>query len=211
MAVKRYGANRIIAIALFGWCFVTIGTGFVRNYHQAIACRMLLGAFEAGVAPCFGFIFSTIYDRNSTAKRIALINGANATSGAFGGLFAYAIQTMGARRGLEAWRWLFIIEGSVTLAICGCCFLSFPNKPETAWFLNAEEKELMVLRKKRDIVYKGDDVFDWKYAKMASTDPFVYLASFVFLFSSVAIFGFGTFLPTIIKGFGFVFPPRCLK
>ena len=97
---------------------------------------MLLGLFEAGVAPAFTFIFSTIYSRESTAKRVALINLANATSGAFGGLFAYGIQTMGAQRGLEAWRWLFIIEGSFSLALCGGCLWSFPNSPETAWFLD---------------------------------------------------------------------------
>lgn len=203
MAVKRFGPNGVLTAAMAGWALVTIGTGFVRNYHQAIACRMLLGAFEAGVAPGFAFIFSTIYDRQSTAKRIALINVANATSGAFGGLFAYGIQRMGAQKGLAAWRWLFIIEGAVSLVICSGCLFSFPNKPETAWFLTAEEKELMVLRKKRDAVFKGDDVFDWKYARMALADPFVYLASAVFFFSSVAIFGFGTFLPTIIRGFGY--------
>jgi hypothetical protein len=164
---------------------------------------MLLGLFEAGVAPCFAFIFSTIYARESTAKRIALVNLANVTSGAFGGLFAYGIQSMGPKLGLEAWRWLFIIEGSASLAICGGCLFSFPNKPETAWFLKDDEKVLMVLRKQRDAVYKGTDTFEWKWVKEALTDPFVYLASVGFFASSVAIFGFGTFLPTIIRGFGY--------
>lgn len=202
-AVKKFGANYVITIALVGWCLATIGTGFVQNYGQALACRMLLGLFEAGVAPCFAFIFSTIYARESTAKRIALVNLANVTSGAFGGLFSYGVQSMGARRGLEAWRWLFIIEGSASLAICGGLLFTFPNKPETAWFLNDDEKELMVLRKKRDILYKGEDKFEWKWVKEALTDPFVYVASVAFFTSSVAIFGFGTFLPTIIKGFGY--------
>lgn len=115
-AVKRFGANYVITAALVGWCTTTIGTGFVQNYSQALACRMLLGLFEAGVAPCLAFIFSTIYARESTAKRIALVNLANVTSGAFGGLFAYGVQSMGNRLGLEAWRWLFIIEGSASLA-----------------------------------------------------------------------------------------------
>jgi MFS family permease len=202
-AVKRFGANYVITAALVGWCTTTIATGFVQNYAQAIACRMLLGLFEAGVSPCFAFIFSTIYARESTAKRIALVNLANVTSGAFGGLFAYGVQSMGTRLGLEAWRWLFIIEGSASLAICGGCLFAFPNKPETAWFLNEEEKALMVLRKQRDAVYAGTDKFEWKWVKEALTDPFVYLASVGFFTSSVAIFGFGTFLPTIIKGFGY--------
>ncbi|KAK9235560.1 hypothetical protein V1525DRAFT_434558 [Lipomyces kononenkoae] len=71
----------------------------------------------------------------------------------------------------------FIIEGCVLLVTCSGCLFSFPNKPETAWFLNKEEKELMIRPKARDAIYKGDDVFDWKYVRMVLTDPFVYLAS----------------------------------
>jgi MFS family permease len=202
-AVKRFGPNYVITIALVGWCTATIATGFVKNYGQALACRMLLGLFEAGVAPSFTFIFSTIYDRESTAKRVALINLSNAVSGAFGGLLAYGVQSMGERLGLAAWRWLFIIEGSVSLALCGGCLFSFPNKPETAWFLTEDDKEVMRLRKQRDAVYKGDDKFDWKWVKQALTDPFIYVASLAFFTSSVAIFGYGTFLPTLIRGFGY--------
>lgn len=101
MAVKRYGPNKVLAAALASWSIVTLGTGFVHNYHQAIALRMLLGACEAGVAPGFAYIFSTIYPQSSVAKRIAMTNFANAVSGAFGGLIAYAIQTMGERRGIS--------------------------------------------------------------------------------------------------------------
>jgi hypothetical protein len=196
-AVKKWGPNYVITFALFGWCSVTIGTGFVQNYHQALACRMILGAFEAGIAPCFGFIFSTIYACESTAKRIALINLANVTSGAFGGLFAWGIQQMGTRRGLEAWRWLFIIEGTISLVLCGGCLFTFPNKPETAWFLNEDDRALMRLRKERDAFYKGTDEFEWKWVKAALTDPFVYLASVAFFTSSVAIFGFSSKYLTI--------------
>lgn len=100
MAVKLFGPNRVLAIALVMWSLVTIGTGFVHTYGQAVLTRVLLGACEAGVTPGFAFIFSSIYPRESTAKRIALTNLANATSGAFGGLFAYGIQTMGEQRSL---------------------------------------------------------------------------------------------------------------
>lgn len=80
--------------------------------------------------------------------------------------------------------------------------MTFPNTPETAWFLNAEDKALMLKRKERDEHFRGKDHFERKWAKMAFQDSFVYLASGCFFFSSVAIFGFGTFLPTLIRGFG---------
>jgi MFS family permease len=202
-ALKRLGPNYVISAAAIGWSAVTLGTGFVQNYGQALACRMLLGFFEAGVPPAFTFLFSMIYSRESTAKRVALINFSNAVSGAFGGLLAYGIQTMGTRLGLEAWRWLFICEGSVSLALCCVCIWFFPNKPETAWFLTEEEKAVMRMRKERDATYKGVDKFEWKWVRMALTDPFVYVASLAFFTSSVAIFGYGMFLPTLIRGFGY--------
>jgi MFS family permease len=81
MAVKRFGPNKVLAAALAMWSIVTFANGFVHTYGQAIACRVLLGACEAGVAPGFAYIFSTIYPQSSVAKRIAMTNFANATSG----------------------------------------------------------------------------------------------------------------------------------
>lgn len=164
---------------------------------------MLLGFFEAGVPPCFTFMFSMVYSRESTAKRVALINFANAVSGAFGGLLAYSIQRMGQRRGIEAWRWLFIIEGSISIFLVAICVSFVPNKPETAWYLTDDEKETMRAIKLRDAVYKGEDNFEWKWVRQAVSDPLIYVAALAFFTSSVAIFGYGMFLPTLIKGFGY--------
>lgn len=100
MAVKRFGPNKTLGVALVAWSIVTIGTGFIHNFAQAIAVRLLLGACEAGVSPSFAYLFATIYPRTSSAKRIMIGNLCNTVAGAFGGLFAYAIQTMGERRGI---------------------------------------------------------------------------------------------------------------
>jgi MFS family permease len=181
---------------------VTIGTGFIQNYRQAIAVRLLLGMFEAGLFPSLTFVISTIYAREKQAKRVAVLYGTSALSDAFGELIAYGIQLMGDRRGLAAWRWLFIIEGVISVVICGGAWFSLSKNSETAWFLTEEEKALMRARKLRDVVYKGTDEFSWYYAKMAFKDPFIYIAAVCLFCSSISLFGFGTFLPTIIKGLG---------
>lgn len=163
---------------------------------------MLLNAFEAGLAQGFAFLFSTIYPREATAKRIMTTNLSACISGAFGGLFAYAVQTMGTRHGLAAWRWLFIVEFCITMAVGGIAWVFLPTAPETAWFLNDEEKETMRLKKQRDFILRGNEKFERKWIKIAVTDPFVYLLGVAFFTSSVAINGFGVFLPTIIEGLG---------
>jgi hypothetical protein len=102
MTVKRFGANFVHAVAFICWSIVTSGTGFIKNYGQATAMRLLPEMFEAGLFPSLTFVISTLYTREKQAKRVTALYGASALSGAFGGLIAYGIQLMGARRGLEA-------------------------------------------------------------------------------------------------------------
>lgn len=184
------------------WSACTLGTAFIHTYGQAIAVRMLLNASEAGLAQAFAYLFTTVYPRELAGKRIMTTNLAQCISGAFGGLFAYAVQTMGPRNGLAAWRWLFIIEFLITVAVCGAGWCFLPNAPETAWFLNEEEKETMRLKKQRDAMLRGKDEFEKRWIKIALMDPFVWMLGIAFFTSSVAINGFGVFLPTIISGLG---------
>ncbi|KAI2730706.1 hypothetical protein CBS147332_2558 [Penicillium roqueforti] len=203
LAVKRFGANKPLGAALILWSFCTLGTAFIQTYHQAIAVRMLLNSFEAGLAQSFAYLFSTIYPPSLIGKRIMSTNLAMCISGAFGGLFAYAVQTMGTQRGLAAWRWLFIVEFCVTIFVGALGLLCLPKTAETAWFLNDEEKEIMRLKRDRDFLRRGEEKFERKWIKIALTDPFVYLLGIAFFTSSVSINGFNVFLPTILSGLGF--------
>ena len=202
LATRKWGAKNAIGTAFVLWSICTLGTAFVQNYGQTVACRMLLNAAEAGLAQSFAFLFSTIYPRELAGKRIMTTNLAQCISGAFGGLFAYAVQTMGSRHGLAAWRWLFIVEFGLTVFICGIGLFFLPGKVEEAWFLNEEEKETMRMKKERDYLIRGEEKFEHKWIKIALLDPFVYLLGIAFFTSSVAINGFGVFLPTIIYGLG---------
>jgi MFS family permease len=202
MAVKKWGANTILAVAMVGWSVTTLGTGFIHNYHQGIAVRLLLGTFEAALFPSLAFVVSTVYSREQQAKRIAVLYGASALSGAFGGLIAYGIQLMGTRRGMAPWRWLFIIEGCISIVIGFALWITLPRNSEKAWFLNAEERAQMSARIQRDAKSNGDKKFAWKYVRMAVSDPLILISSIALFCSTIPLFGFGTFLPTIIVGLG---------
>lgn len=203
LAAKKWGTNVVIAAAIVMWSAVTIGTGFVQNYHQTIVVRLLLGIGEAGIFPALTFLISTIYPRESQGKRVAVLFGASALAGAFGGLIAYGIQLMGERHGLSAWRWLFIVEGIISMVVGIICWLTLPHSSEKAWFLNAEERRLMSDRRQRDIAYTGTDEFSWSFVWMAFTDSMVWVAGISLFCAGIPLFGFGIFLPTIIRGLGY--------
>jgi len=210
IAVRRFGPGRVLAVAIVCWSAITIGTGFLHTYNQVIACRILLGACEAGLFPSLTFVISGIYPSISQGKRIAVLYISIALSGAVGGLIAYGIQSMGDRHGLEAWRWLFIIEGIISLVVGALCWVSLPTTPETAWFLSKEERATMAVIRARNQRFETSDKLSWKQAATALTDPLVWIASLSLFCSSIAMFGFSTFLPTLLKGMKYVKGPLAL-
>lgn len=191
LAVKKFGANSVAAVAIVLWSAVTLGTGFVKNYGQTIAMRLLLGFAEAGIFPALVFVISTIYPRRSQGKRVAVMYAASALSGAFGGLIAYGIQLMGDRHGLSAWRWLFIIEGIISMVLGAACWATLPKNAEHAWFLSPEERQLMEDKRRRDFVYKGESKLSWADVRLAFADPMVIMAGICLFCASIPLFGFG--------------------
>lgn len=202
LVIKWIGANRALAIATVGWSVITIGTGLCRTYDQMIACRLLLGFFEAALGAAEPLLIGNIYPRSMQSKRMAAMFYGICVSGAFGGLIAYGVQVMGDRLGLSAWRWLFIIEGAISLFFGLVTWLSFPAKPQTAWFLTPEEKDTMVAIRNREMTYRGEEKFDWKYLRITVLDPTIWLVALTGFVSAFPVLGFSLFAPTLILSMG---------
>lgn len=78
-------------------------------------------------------------------------------SGAFSGLISAGITSnLDGARGLRAWRWLFLIEGVITVAVAVGALFVLPNFPRTTGWLSEEEVAMAVWRLEHDI---GED--DW--------------------------------------------------
>jgi sugar phosphate permease len=70
-----------------------------------------------------------------------------ATGGAFSGLLAYAIAKMDGAAGLEGWRWIFILEGIMTVVVAVMCFFLLCDSPalSTSW-LDTDDIRYLELR-----------------------------------------------------------------
>ncbi|PSR74892.1 hypothetical protein PHLCEN_2v9482 [Hermanssonia centrifuga] len=104
--------------------------------------------------------------------------------------------------GLEAWRWLFIIEGIPSVACAAAAYFLFPDFPETAKWLSVGERELAVERI-RGVASLGHARIIWKEAKETLTDWRLYLHYLAFISISVPFSSISLFAPTIVSGLGF--------
>lgn len=193
----------MIPLLILGWSAVLIGTGFMHNTAQLYASRLLLGVFESGIFPCLALYLSTFYQPQEQALRISYLFVSSALSGSFGGLFAYALLKMDGVAGLEGWRWLFIIEGCASVLIAVLVFFVLPDNFETAKFLNEDDKKLMRIRAEKNARYNGKPDFDWNEVRKAATDPKLYISCWSQFMADICSFGLSSFLPLIIKSFGY--------
>lgn len=122
--LRRLGPKLWFPFIVVAWGLVTTLTCLVRNYGSYVAIRLVLGMTEAGLYPGSYFILSMWYTPRELATRMAIFYGANTAAGAFGGVIAYGVGNLDGAHGWRAWKWLFMIEGVITvLAGLLCIFL----------------------------------------------------------------------------------------
>ncbi|KAJ5130863.1 uncharacterized protein N7515_006902 [Penicillium bovifimosum] len=203
MLLKKLRPNRLIAALIIGFSASILGAGFIKNVAGLYVTRLLLGVFESGLFPCLTVLLTTFYKREEQAQRISYLFVSAALSGGFGGLLAFGLIRLDGAAGLEGWRWLFIIEGLMSAVIGIATFFLLPNNYETAYFLNEEDKALMRIRMQQSARYADTEEFNIKEVWKTLRDPKSWLTSFNQICVNICSFGFSTFLPTIIKGFGY--------
>ncbi|KAK3317730.1 major facilitator superfamily domain-containing protein [Cercophora scortea] len=191
------------------WGIVTMCLGFVRSFGSFFAVRALLGLAEGGLLPGMVLYLSGLYTRQEMALRIGIFYTANSLSGAFGGLLARGLSAIAPRGGLEGWRWIFIIEGLLTVAISAIAYLLLPTSISTATFLTDEEKEFAKLRIQRhttssasdniDTVHEKDEQFKWSEVSRGIFNLQVWLTATAYFSILSGLYSFGLFLPTIIN------------
>ncbi|KOC14596.1 hypothetical protein AFLA70_521g000721 [Aspergillus flavus AF70] len=133
LLLNRLGRPSLfIGAFIIAWGLVSALTSLVQNYSQMMVCRFLLGAVEAPFFPDVLFYLSKWYRRKELNLRVSIFFSGTLLGGGFGNLIAAAVlRDLKGACGLDAWRWLYIIEGTVTVSvgIVFCIFL--PDFPRT--------------------------------------------------------------------------------
>ncbi|KAL7948431.1 major facilitator superfamily domain-containing protein [Trichoderma barbatum] len=185
------------------WSLTTIFSGFIHNVPGLYAVRLILGACEAGLFPALNLYLTMVYKRHEQGIRVSYLFVCTAISGAFGGLLAFCILKMDGVAGYAGWRWVYIIEGIFSFLVAPIIWFGLPNDPSNAYFLNAEEKAMMKVREAQRAQYMGSEEFSWEEIRISLKDPKLYLSAAIQFCQDILLYGFSTFLPSIIVSMGY--------
>lgn len=192
--------------AMVIWGAISASTAACQSFGGLVAARFLLGFVEAAYFPGSLYYLSCWYTRKELSLRYALLYTGSLLSGAFSGLIAGGITgSMDGLKGLRAWRWLFIIEGTITIGVAIVAFFILPNFPHTTAWLTEEERELAIWRLTEDIGqedYTEANESFFHGAKLAFTD----IKTYVLMLMLTCAVGTGSvsyFFPTVVGTLGY--------
>ncbi|EJF58076.1 MFS general substrate transporter [Dichomitus squalens LYAD-421 SS1] len=185
------------------WGIVATLTGVTQGLSGFFAARFFLGVAESGLFPGVVFYLSMWYKRRERQYRVSLFFSAASLAGAFGGIFAWGIAHMRGVGGLNGWRWIFIIEGLLTVVVSVIAYWFISNYPATAGFLTEDEREHIQARLKEDSDAADNEPFAWSAVWGAFTDIKSWLYCLAFHTLSLPLYTFSLFLPTIIADLGY--------
>ncbi|SJL11045.1 related to transporter protein [Armillaria ostoyae] len=125
-----------------------------KNFSQVCVLRFFIGLAGATFYPAMSYVIGSWYKGEELAKRSCILHTAAAIGPIFSGfLQAAAYNGLNGVGGLAGWRWLFIIDGIITVPIGLFGFLVMPDLPHStrAGFIYTE-KELAMARKRMDLI-----------------------------------------------------------
>ncbi|CAK7213006.1 hypothetical protein SBRCBS47491_001656 [Sporothrix bragantina] len=206
--VRKVGPRMFLSSIVLCWGAVMIGFGFVKNWQSLIPLRAIVGAFEAGCFPGQYYLISSWYSRYDLFSRTSVFYLLGVLGSALTGVLGLAFSKMDGLSGIDGWRWIFIMEGIITvlIAIGGFIFVvDFPDKAHKTWnFLTEPEGAFVIRRLNRDRQDAEPETFTLGRFLKPALDLKIWGFAMLFYCTTLQAYAVGFFLPVILKtGLGY--------
>ncbi|KAF7430972.1 hypothetical protein PC9H_006687 [Pleurotus ostreatus] len=204
LALKRFGSMWLAAmITSFG--IVSIGTAFVKSYTGLIITRVFLGIAEGGTLPGLTYIMSRYYRRSELVLRVGIFFGISPPlAGAFGGLLASGLLSVGDFGMVTSWRKVFFIEGIITTGFGLLCFLIIPTDPQRTRIFTPAERALALARIDADQAVRTNGRKESTTLRLVwrSFNINTMICTVAYVMINISFQGLSLFMPTVVATLG---------
>ncbi|KAH6614012.1 major facilitator superfamily domain-containing protein [Boeremia exigua] len=204
--IRRLGARIWLSVLIVAWGACVLGMGFVHSWEVLTVLRAFLGVFEAGLFPGAVYIIGSWYRQFETAKRVSVFYMAALLASGFGPIFAYALSLISVGDGMysQGWRWIFIIEGIVTIVAGFIAPFFLVEFPEKVGFLTDRQKQIAITRVSMEKSGKQTENATAKEMFRMIRDWKLLVYSLQYFVAASSVYSLAFFQPIILRqGMGF--------
>ncbi|KAI5919310.1 allantoate permease [Camillea tinctor] len=192
---KYLGANVIL------WGLIVALNSAAKSWAALATLRVLLGCFEAAVAPALILVTSMWYKKSEQPARVGFWYVGTGTGTIIGALTSFGFQHYESER-FTPWQIMFLLFGLITIVVGVLVVLFLPDSPMSSR-LTREEKIWAIERVRENQTGIENKHFKLKHVRECFRDPQTWLIAFITITSSIPNGAVSSYQATIIKGFGY--------
>jgi MFS family permease len=143
LILHRIGAKVWMTFLMVTWGILSMATMFVTGSTSFYVLRLLLGVMEAGFFPGVILYLTYWFPNRVRGQMMGLFYLGVPLALIVGGPLSGMLLEMPPWGGLRGWQWMFLVEGFMAVALGLVAYRFLDNKPGTAAWLPADEKEAL--------------------------------------------------------------------
>ncbi|KAF7297521.1 MFS general substrate transporter [Mycena indigotica] len=200
--LQRYPTGRVLGGICFLWGIVVMTTAASRSFAGTMANRFVLGVLEACVTPGLGLMTPLWWKLEETPVRHLTWYCFNGVASIVGDFLAYGLGHA-THSSVPPWALIFLALGALTTLWGLFLFITLPDSPVAARFLNQREKAIAIRRVAANRTGTKNKVFKSYQLAQALCDPKTYLLFVASIAAQIPNGVVSNFSSIIISGMGF--------
>lgn len=193
LGLQRVGMHRWLAACSVAWALCAGGIAFVNTPLALYSLRLALGVAEGGIAPGIVLYLSQFATERERATVFALPMLAIPLSIVIGSPISGWLLSIRPPLGLAPWRWMLLAEAVPALLLGVGAWFYFPDLPEEARWLTAEERTWLRSHASHRIAARIGN--DWTVLR----SPLVWASAVLWFGLLSGAYGIMFWLPLVIK------------
>lgn len=199
--MQRLPTAKYLGVNVCAWGLMVACTSAANNWAGLVSLRVLLGCFEAVVAPSLMIITTMWYKKSEQPPRVGLWYVGTGVGKMVGAITSFGLQHY-TGQAFKSWQIMFLVFGLITIVVGILVILFLPDSPMTSK-LSQEEKVWAIERLRDNKTGVENKHFKLPQVWECFKDPQTWLLTLIVLSSNVPNGFISSYQATVIQSFGF--------